>query len=146
MTKLLGRVCDQWGYDRQGLERDWLRLLFANLFMVVETATRPFQLRDQQDDFDLLPEAQPSVEERRRLWLEHLRRERAEVMYTLTHGPKGRSPDQLRVDWRLARERAVYKAITSCPALAAWIGGLEPDHMPRLIECIEDWYEPDMAG
>jgi DNA-binding CsgD family transcriptional regulator len=121
VTELLGRVCRKWGCDRQSLEVDRMRLLFANLFMVVEGALRPFRPREEQDD----------------LALPRLDRARGER----TEGP--RRPDQLQVEWRLAREKAAYKAITSCPGLGAWIGGLEADHVPEVVAFVEECYYPN---
>jgi DNA-binding CsgD family transcriptional regulator len=124
VTELLGRVCQKWGADRQGLAVEQMRLLFANLFMVVEGALRPFRPREEQDD----------------LALPRLDRARGER----TEGP--RRPDQLQIEWRLAREGAAYKAISSCPALGAWIRGLELDHMPEIIALVEDCYYPEMTA
>lgn len=140
VTQLLSRACRQWGWDRKGLELERLRLLFANLFAAVDTALTPFNSDSPRSGDD---EGEFAIDWPTLSQEQQARRRNVEDMRRLTSGPERERGNGLGVAYRQAKERAVHKAITSHPWLKAWATGLEPDHMPEVIEFVEDLCQPD---
>jgi len=139
VSQLLDRTCQHWGWDEQRVEVERLALLFAHLFMTVESALRPFRPSEDSGDGEDL--GAPVERDGDLEWvLRQRRRNLAEEMHVLLGGPGQRGPDALQVAYRRARESAVLKAIASHPWLRAWTRAMETDYIPDLIEFAEDHY------